>query len=210
MSLKKSLLILTLILVLDQVSKIYIKLNFPLTLYGQAALVDWGWFKILFVENKGMAWGAKINDFIPFISERTGKLMLTSFRVFAVPIIFFWLYDSIKRNESKLLTLSITLILAGAIGNLIDSVFYGYLFTESYLNVATLSPGNGYDNLFFGNVVDMLQFPLFDWYWPSWIPFIGGNHFTFFDPVFNLADTSISTGIGIMIVFYKRVFPQNT
>ena len=210
MSLKKSLLILTLILVLDQVSKIYIKLNFPLTLYGQAALVDWGWFKILFVENKGMAWGAKINDFIPFISERTGKLMLTSFRVFAVPIIFFWLYDSIKRSESKLLTLSITLILAGAIGNLIDSVFYGYLFTESYLNVATLSPGNGYDNLFFGNVVDMLQFPLFDWYWPSWIPFIGGNHFTFFDPVFNLADTSISTGIGIMIVFYKRVFPQNT
>ena len=210
MSLKKSLLILTLILVLDQVSKIYIKLNFPLTLYGQAALVDWGWFKILFVENKGMAWGAKINDFIPFISERTGKLMLTSFRIFAVPIIFFWLYDSIKRNESKLLTLSITLILAGAIGNLIDSVFYGYLFTESYLNVATLSPGDGYDNLFFGNVVDMLQFPLFDWYWPSWIPFIGGNHFTFFDPVFNLADTSISTGIGIMIVFYKRVFPQNT
>ena len=210
MSLKKSILLLTIILIIDQVSKVYIKLNFPLTLYGQAALVDWGWFKILFVENKGMAWGAKINDFIPFISERTGKLMLTSFRIFAVPIIFYWLYDSIKKSESKLLTLSITLILAGAIGNLIDSVFYGYLFTESYLNVAILSPGNGYDSLFFGNVVDMLQFPLFDWYWPSWIPFIGGNHFTFFDPVFNLADTSISTGIGIMIVFYKRVFPQNT
>lgn len=209
MSLKKSILLLTIILIIDQVSKVYIKLNFPLTLYGQAALVDWGWFKILFVENKGMAWGAKINDFVPFISERTGKLMLTSFRIFAVPIIFYWLYDSIKKSESKLLTLSITLILAGAIGNLIDSVFYGYLFTESYLNVAILSPGNGYDSLFFGNVVDMLQFPLFDWYWPSWIPFVGGNHFTFFDPVFNLADTSISTGIGIMIVFYKRVFPQN-
>lgn len=209
MSLKKSILLLTIILIIDQVSKVYIKLNFPLTLYGQDALVDWGWFKILFVENKGMAWGAKINDFIPFISERTGKLMLTSFRIFAVPIIFYWLYDSIKKSESKLLTLSITLILAGAIGNLIDSVFYGYLFTESYLNVAILSPGNGYDSLFFGNVVDMLQFPLFDWYWPSWIPFVGGNHFTFFDPVFNLADTSISTGIGIMIVFYKRVFPQN-
>ena len=209
MSLKKCILLLTIILIIDQVSKVYIKLNFPLTLYGQAALVDWGWFKILFVENKGMAWGTKINDFIPFISERTGKLMLTSFRIFAVPIIFYWLYDSIKKSESKLLTLSITLILAGAIGNLIDSVFYGYLFTESYLNIAILSPGNGYDSLFFGNVVDMLQFPLFDWYWPSWIPFIGGNHFTFFDPVFNLADTSISTGIGIMIVFYKRVFPQN-
>ena len=209
MSLKKSILLLTIILIIDQVSKVYIKLNFPLTLYGQAALVDWGWFKILFVENKGMAWGAKINDFIPFISERTGKLMLTSFRIFAVPIIFYWLYDSIKKSESKLLTLSITLILAGAIGNLIDSVFYGYLFTESYLDVAILSPGNGYDSLFFGNVVDMLQFPLFDWYWPSWIPFVGGNHFTFFDPVFNLADTSISTGIVRMILFYKRVFPQN-
>ena len=87
MSLKKSILLLTIILIIDQVSKVYIKLNFPLTLYGQAALVDWGWFKILFVENKGMAWGAKINDFIPFISERTGKLMLTWFRIFAVPII---------------------------------------------------------------------------------------------------------------------------
>ena len=197
------------ILILDQISKIYIKLNFPLTLYGQAALLDWGWFKILFVENKGMAWGAKINDFIPFISDRTGKLLLTSFRVLAVPVIFYWLYDSIKKRESKLLTISISLILAGAIGNLIDSIFYGYLFTESYLNVATFSPGNGYEKLFFGNVVDMLQFPLFEWYWPEWIPFIGGNYFTFFDPVFNLADTSISTGIGIMIVFYKKVFPQN-
>ena len=209
MSLKKSILLVLLILILDQISKVYIKLNFPLTLYGQAALLDWGWFKILFVENKGMAWGAKISDFIPFISDKTGKLLLTSFRVFAVPIIFYWLYDSIQKKESKLLTLSISLILAGAIGNLIDSVFYGYLFTDSYLNVATFSPGNGYEKLFFGNVVDMLQFPLFEWYWPEWIPFIGGNYFTFFDPVFNLADTSISTGIGIMIVFYKKVFPQN-
>ena len=209
MSLNKSILLIFFVLLIDQFSKVYIKLHFPLTLYSSDVLMDWGWFKILFIENTGMAWGAKISDFIPFISERTGKLMLTSFRIFAVPIIFYWLYDSIKKSESKLLTLSITLILAGAIGNLIDSVFYGYLFTESYLNVAILSPGNGYDSLFFGNVVDMLQFPLFDWYWPSWIPFVGGNHFTFFDPVFNLADTSISTGIGIMIVFYKRVFPQN-
>ena len=209
MSLKKSILLVLLILILDQISKVYIKLNFPLTLYGQAALLDWGWFKILFVEDKGMAWGAKISDFIPFISDKTGKLLLTSFRIFAVPIIFYWLYDSIQKKESKLLTLSISLILAGAIGNLIDSVFYGYLFTDSYLNVATFSPGNGYEKLFFGNVVDMLQFPLFEWYWPEWIPFIGGNYFTFFDPVFNLADTSISTGIGIMIVFYKKVFPQN-
>ena len=99
MSLKKSVLLVLLILILDQISKIYIKLNFPLTLYGQAALLDWGWFKILFVENKGMAWGAKINDFIPFISDRTGKLLLTSFRVLAVPVIFYWLYEGIKKRE---------------------------------------------------------------------------------------------------------------
>lgn len=210
MSLKKSLLIISIILIVDQVSKIYIKLNFPLTLYGQAALVDFEWFKILFVENKGMAWGAKISDFLPFISERAGKLMLTLFRTFAVPLIFYWLYDSIKKQENKLLTLSISLILAGAIGNLIDSIFYGYLFTDSYLNVANFSPGSGYESIFYGHVVDMLQFPMFNWTWPDWLPLVGGNNFTFFEPVFNIADTAISTGVGIMIVFNKKVFPQNS
>ena len=207
MSLKKSLLIILLILVVDQVSKIYIKLNFPLTLYGEAALLNWGWFKILFIENKGMAWGTEINDIIPFISERSGKLMLTLFRVIAVSGIFYWLYDSIKKNASKLLTISLSLILAGAIGNIIDSVFYGYLFTESYYNVAQFNPGNGYESLFHGHVVDMLQFPMVSWDWPKWLPYLGGESFTFFEPVFNIADTSISTGIGIMLVFNKRIFP---
>ena len=207
MSFNKSILIIFCILLIDQFSKIYIKLHFPLTLYSSDALMDWGWFKILFVENKGMAWGAKISDFIPFISERVGKFILTSVRIMAVPLIFYWLNDSIKKRENKLLIISISLVLAGAIGNLIDSVFYGYLFTDSYLNIATFNPGNGYESLLYGHVVDMLQFPMVTWNWPSWIPYIGGESFTFFEPVFNVADTAISTGVGIMIVFNKRIFP---
>ncbi|MBC8303553.1 MAG: lipoprotein signal peptidase [Pelagibacterales bacterium] len=207
MTLNKSILIILCVLIIDQLSKVYIKLHFPLTLYGDASLLDWGWFKILFIENKGMAWGAKISDFIPIISEKSGKLILTLFRILAVPLIFYWLYDSIKKKETKLLIISISLVLAGAIGNLIDSVFYGFLFTDSYLNVAVFSPGNGYESVFYGNVVDMLQFPMFTWNWPSWIPYIGGESFTFFEPVFNIADTAISTGVGIMIVFNKKVFP---
>ena len=210
MTLKKSLLIVFLILVVDQVSKIYIKLNFPLTLYGELPLFDLGWFKLLFIENKGMAWGATINDFIPFISERTGKLFLTLFRMVAVTFIFYWLYNSIKQNANKLLVISLSLILAGAIGNIIDSVFYGYLFTNSYYNIAQFSPGNGYESFFYGHVVDMLQFPMFSWEWPSWIPYFGGESFTFFEPVFNIADSAISIGVGIMLVFNRKIYPENS
>mgnify|MGYP001485220086 FL=1 len=210
MTLKKSLLIVFLILVVDQVSKIYIKLNFPLTLYGELPLFDLGWFKLLFIENKGMAWGATINDFIPFISERNGKLFLTLFRMVAVTFIFYWLYNSIKQNANKLLVISLSLILAGAIGNIIDSVFYGYLFTNSYYNIAQFSPGNGYEPLFYGHVVDMLQFPMFSWEWPSWIPYFGGESLTFFEPVFNIADSAISIGVGIMLVFNRKIYPENS
>ena len=210
MTLKKSLLIVFLILVVDQVSKIYIKLNFPLTLYGELPIFDLGWFKLLFIENKGMAWGATINDFIPFISERNGKLFLTLFRMVAVTFIFYWLYNSIKQNANKLLVISLSLILAGAIGNIIDSVFYGYLFTNSYYNIAQFSPGNGYESFFYGHVVDMLQFPMFSWEWPSWIPYFGGESFTFFEPVFNIADSAISIGVGIMLVFNRKIYPENS
>ena len=210
MTLKKSLLIVFLILVVDQVSKIYIKLNFPLTLYGELPIFDLGWFKLLFIENKGMAWGATINDFIPFISERNGKLFLTLFRMVAVTFIFYWLYNSIKQDANKLLVISLSLILAGAIGNIIDSVFYGYLFTNSYYNIAQFSPGNGYESFFYGHVVDMLQFPIFSWEWPSWIPYFGGESFTFFEPVFNIADSAISIGVGIMLVFNRKIYPENS
>ena len=210
MTLKKSLIIVFLILVVDQVSKIYIKLNFPLTLYGELPLFDLGWFKLLFIENKGMAWGATINDFIPFISERNGKLFLTLFRMVAVTFIFYWLYNSIKQNANKLLVISLSLILAGAIGNIIDSVFYGYLFTNSYYNIAQFSPGSGYESFFYGHVVDMLQFPMFSWEWPNWIPYLGGESFTFFEPVFNIADSAISIGVGIMLVFNRKIYPENS
>ena len=208
MTLKKSLLIVFLILVVDQVSKIYIKLNFPLTLYGELPLFDLGWFKLLFIENKGMAWGAQISDFVPFISEENGKLFLTLFRIVAIGFIFYWLKKTVQENTGKLFSITLSLILAGAIGNVIDSVFYGYIFTESYFQTASFSPGDGYSSIFYGNVVDMFQFPLFTWTWPAFVPFVGGNEFTFFEPVFNIADSVISIGIFIMIVFNKSFFKE--
>ena len=208
-SLKTCLLIVCGILILDQILKVYIKLNYPLTFYGEQAIVDWGWFKLLFIENRGMAWGAKINDFIPFFDDKSAKLFLTLFRIVAIGFIFYWLKSIIKENSNKLLAVCLSLILAGAIGNVIDSVFYGYLFTESYFQIAEFSPGNGYEGIFYGNVVDMFQFPLFTWIWPDWFPFFGGKEFTFFEPVFNIADSVITIGITMMIIFNKKIFPKN-
>jgi signal peptidase II len=205
-SFKTCLLIVSGILILDQVLKIYIKLNYPLTFYGEQAIIDWGWFKLLFIENRGMAWGAKLNDFLPFIDDKSAKLFLTLFRIVAIGFIFYWLKNIIKENSNKLLAICLSLILAGAIGNVIDSVFYGYIFTESYFEVAKFSPGNGYEDVFYGNVVDMFQFPLFTWTWPDWFPFSAGEEFTFFEPVFNIADSAISIGIFMMIIFNKSFF----
>ena len=120
------------ILILDQFLKVYIKLNFPLTIYSDQIIFDYNWFKLLFVENKGMAWGASINDFLPFIDERSAKLMLTLFRIVAIGFIFFWLKQSIKNGLKNINSIVLSLILAGAIGNAIDSIFYGYIFTDSY------------------------------------------------------------------------------
>ena len=205
-SFKTCLLIVSGILILDQVLKIYIKLNYSLTFYGEQAIIDWGWFKLLFIENRGMAWGAKLNDFLPFIDDKSAKLILTLFRIVAIAFIFYWLKNIIKENSNKLLAICLSLILAGAIGNVIDSVFYGYIFTESYFEVAKFSPGNGYEDIFYGNVVDMFQFPLFTWTWPDWLPFLAGEKFTFFEPVFNIADSAISIGIFMMIIFNKSFF----
>ena len=198
--------VLTLLLI-DQASKFYIKLNFELSSYGANAIVDWGFFKLLFVENKGMAMGAKLNDFLPFFSDKIAKLVLTIFRLFAIVGIGYWLWDNIKKGSSNLLLLALCLIFAGALGNIIDSVFYGLIFSHSYGQIATLFPeGGGYAPFFQGNVVDMLQFPLVSWNWPEWIPKVGGDRYTFFQYVFNIADTSISTGVGILLIFNKRIF----
>lgn len=201
MSIKKSLLIIILVLLIDQISKIYIKTHFVL---GDSYEV-FEWFKIHFIENSGAAWGAKLNDFLP-ISESTGKLILTVFRLFAVAGIGYWLFDSIKKQSSKTLVLAVSLIFAGALGNIIDSVFYGVLFNDSIGQIATLFSNEPYGGLFFGKVVDMLYFPLIDSTWPDWVPYFGGSDFSFFDPVFNIADTAISTGVGILLVFNKKAF----
>ena len=194
------------ILLIDQITKIYIKLNFPLSGYGISPILDWDFFKIIFVENKGMAMGTKINDFIPFISENTGKLILTIFRVAAISGLGYWLLDSIRKQNGVLLCWALSLIFAGALGNIIDSIFYGILFSDSNGQIAQFLPEKGYAPLFYGHVVDMLQFPLVEWTWPSWLPYIGGKDYLFFQYIFNIADTAISTGVGILIFFNKKIF----
>ena len=199
------------LLLMDQASKFFIKLNYPLSLYGNSAIVDWGFFKLLFVENKGMAMGTKLNDIFPFFSDKTAKLVLTIFRLFAIAGIGYWLWDNIRKQTSNLFRWALCLIFAGALGNILDSVFYGLIFSHSYGQVATLFPeGGGYAPIFQGHVVDMLQFPLVSWNWPNWMPWIGGEHYTFFQYVFNIADSAISIGVGILIVFNKKIFGQQT
>ena len=198
MSLKKAGIIIILILLVDQISKIYIKTNFAL---GEEIEV-FDWFRILFVENEGMAWGTKIPG-------EYGKLALTLFRLAAIVGIGYWLWDSIRKNGSRLLIVAIAMIFAGAFGNIIDSVFYGIIFNDSYGQVASFLPeSGGYATLFHGKVVDMLYFPLWKGYLPGWIPFWGGEYFTFFEPVFNIADSAISVGVALLLVFNKKAFPK--
>ncbi|MDT0606513.1 lipoprotein signal peptidase [Croceitalea rosinachiae] len=204
MSLKKSLLLIVLVLLIDQISKIYIKTHFVY----QDSIEVFSWFKILFIENEGAAWGTKLSDLLP-ISDSAGKLVLTIFRLFAICGIGYWLYDIIKKSAPKVLILAVSLIFAGALGNIIDSIFYGAIFNDSYNEVATLFTDEPYGKLFYGKVVDMLYFPIIkNATWPSWIPFIGGDNFSFFDPIFNVADTAISTGVGILIFFNKKAFAK--
>jgi signal peptidase II len=203
MLLRKSLLLIALILVADQVSKVYIKTHFPL---GESVEV-FSWFRILFIENEGAAWGTKLSDLLP-VSERNAKLVLTIFRLFAIAGIGYWLWGLLKKGANTILVLAVSLIFAGAVGNIIDSLFYGMLFNHSYGQVAVFMAEEPYAGLFYGKVVDMLYFPLIDTTWPEWVPWVGGQAFRFFEPVFNIADTAISTGVGILLVFNKKAFGQ--
>ncbi len=198
MSLKKAYLIVILVLLIDQISKIYIKTHFLL----QEKVPVFSWFQIYFIENEGMAWGAQIPG-------TYGKLILTLFRIVAVIGIGWWLNDAIKKRQSPYLIVSIALILAGAFGNIIDSVFYGLIFDHSHGQVATLFSDNPYGTVFHGKVVDMLFFPIIEGaHFPSWFPIIGGDEFSFFNAVFNIADAAISIGVGILIVFNKKAFAK--
>ena len=207
MTLRKLSWIVLAILAADQALKVYIKLNYSLTYYGSAPIIDWGWFRLLFVENKGMAWGASLSDFIPFVSEDTAKLLLSIFRLIAVTGIWIWLQRAVKSKAPKMQLIAVSFIFAGALGNIIDSVLYGVLFSETtYNQLATFLPEQGgYAPLMFGHVVDMFQFPMFTWTWPNWIPFVGGDHFTFFEPVFNIADSAVSVGVVLLLLQQRKV-----
>ncbi len=169
------------VLLLDQSSKLLVKTNMHL---GQSIPVIGSWFYIHFTENYGMAFGIEFGGEI-------GKFFLSLFRIIAVSLIGYYISFLMKNPEiPKGYILSITLVFAGAVGNIIDSVFYGVIF--------------GYDTYFFGRVVDMLYFPLWEGTLPGWLPFWGGNNFIFFSPVFNVADTAISTGVLMVLLFYRN------
>jgi signal peptidase II len=164
------------------------------------------WFYIHFVENEGMAFGWRL-----FGGGDFGKVFLSLFRLGAVSAIAYYLYLIVKQKKHKVFVFSISLILAGAIGNIIDSLFYGIIFESSTeFNIATIFPAEGgYAGLLHGKVVDMFYFPIYDGVYPSWFPWIGGDYFQFFQPVFNIADASISIGVAILILMQKKFFQES-
>ncbi|MCX7728223.1 MAG: lipoprotein signal peptidase [Bacteroidia bacterium] len=183
------------VIAIDQIIKIYIKLNYPLGLVKEFA--DWAY--LYFTENPGMAFGIEWGG-------ENGKLLLTLFRILACIFGIWFINQLIKKDESYYYIVGASLILAGAIGNIIDSVFYGVLFTESTeFQVAQLTLGNGYAPFMYGKVVDMFYFPLFSGTFPKWFPIWGGEDFLFFRPIFNFADASITVGVAILLLFHKQI-----
>jgi signal peptidase II len=184
-------------ILLDQIIKIYVKTHFAL---GEEVVV-FDWFRIHFTENNGMAMGFEFGG-------KAGKLFLTLFRLVAVSAIVYWLMGAIRSKTHNAVIVAISLIFSGAVGNIIDSVFYGVLFDSSNHKVATLFSDTPYGDLFYGKVVDMFYFPLWQGTLPEWIPFMGGELFTFFQYIFNPADAFISVGVALLFVFNKQAFPK--
>ena len=195
----KSILIVLLVLFFDQLLKFWIKSNMML---GDEFIIAKNWFIIHFVENNGMAFGLEFGNSI-------GKYFLSIFRIIAVGAIGWYISTLWKRDVPFGVIACFSLIMAGAIGNILDSAFYGLIFNESYGQIATLFPaGGGYSSFLQGRVVDMFYFPLISGNYPSWFPFVGGNDFIFFRPVFNLADSSITVGIISILIFYRKFFDE--
>lgn len=196
-----SVLIIFLVLLVDQVLKFWIKTNLAI---GDEIVVFKDWFILHFVENNGMAFGFEFaGDY--------GKMFLSVFRILAVVAIGWYLFKLAKQRDIPFgFVVCVSLIFAGAIGNIIDSLFYGILFNHSYGQVATLFPdGGGYSSFLHGRVVDMFYFPLIEGRYPEWVPKVGGNPFIFFRPVFNVADSAISVGIFSILLFYRKYFNKH-
>ena len=193
-------LIVLVVLVIDQVIKICVKTG----MYLHESIHVTDWFYIYFTENNGMAFGMEI----------IGKLFLSLFRIVAVVLIAWYLTRVVKQKPrvKNGYIVCLSLILAGAVGNIIDCVFYGEFFSAStHTDIATWVPmGQGYADWLLGRVVDRLYFPIIDTYWPDWIPFVGGEHFIFFSPIFNFADAAISCGIIALLLFYSRYLNEGT
>lgn len=189
------------LLIADQVLKVVVKTHMFL---GQEIPVFGNWFILHFIENEGMAFGMKWGG-------ATGKILLSVFRILAAMAIGYYTLIQVSKSAGTFKIITLSLIFTGALGNIIDSCFYGMIFTEStFYQVATaFSSQGGYASFLHGKVVDMFYFPLIDTHLPNWLPIWGGEHFIFFRPVFNLADASISTGVLLMLVFQKRIFHKN-
>lgn len=196
---KKTLAISTILIaiILDQVIKIYVKTHFAL---GEEVVV-FDWFILHFTENNGMAMGFEFGG-------RAGKLFLTLFRIAAVSAIIYWLSKNIKQKVHNAVIVAISLIFSGAVGNIIDSIFYGAIFDSSEHKVATLFAEKPYGELLHGKVVDMFYFPIWQGTLPEWIPFVGGEFFTFFQYIFNPADAFISVGVALLFIYSKQAFPK--
>lgn len=194
-----ALIVIIAVIILDQAMKIWVKTSFYL---GEDLEIT-SWFHLYFIENNGMAFGMEIGS----------KLLLTLIRIVAVGFLI-WCICRVKnrRNVKPGFIVCLSLITAGAAGNIIDCVFYGEIFNNPMPpEVATLFPeGGGYGTLLHGRVVDMLYFPLFSFYWPEWMPIVGGEYFTFFQPVFNVADAAITVGIFVLILFYSQYVSSST
>ena len=185
-------LIITAILLIDQVIKIWVKTN--MTLHEQIEIFSW--FKIVFIENNGMAYGMEIGS----------KLVLSIFRIVAISLLGYYIYGQVKKKARWGYLVCLSMVMAGAIGNLLDSMFYGLVFNASseYYTSYWVPLGNGYAPFLMGKVVDMFYFPLIVTTWPDWVPFVGGNPYVFFSPIFNFADASISVGVVLLLLFYRK------